>query len=210
MVAIPPEPRRRLPAEARMPQILAAALAEFAERGFAGARMGAIATRAGIAKALIYHYFPSKAELFEAVVRDSTRPVFEDAERRLQGFQGSATQLLSDLLAVAYARIRDGRRERVLFRLIIAEAERVPDLAEFYRREIMERTLRITRAVLAAGVASGELRPEVADMPGLAEVLVGPVIAAGVWDGILGDAAPPPAEMQRAHLDLLLAGLARK
>lgn len=60
-----------------MPQVLKdeveqrirdAALAEFAAAGFGPARMGEIARRAGISAGNIYHYFPSKYALFEAVV----------------------------------------------------------------------------------------------------------------------------------------------
>lgn len=205
-----PGARRRLAPAARTPQIIEAALEEFAERGFAGARMAAVASRAGIAKGLIYHYFPSKAELFQATVRTCTQPAFEAAERRLSGFRGSARDLLADLIALAYARIREEKRERMLFRLIVAEAERVPELGTFYRGEILARAADIARAVLRAGVASGEFRPEAAEMPGLAEVVMAPAIMAAVWHMILGDAAPDPDRMQAAHLDLLLAGLASR
>jgi len=73
--------RRRLAPAERTPQILAAALEEFAERGYAGASMAATAARAGVTKGLIYHYFPGKAELFKAVIRSCVQPVFSEAER---------------------------------------------------------------------------------------------------------------------------------
>ena len=46
--------------EERAPEILEAALACFAEKGFAGTRMDDIARRAGISKGTIYLYFESK------------------------------------------------------------------------------------------------------------------------------------------------------
>lgn len=49
--------------------ILQAAIAEFSERGFDGARMEAIAARAGYNKSLVYRYFTDKKGLFEAVLR---------------------------------------------------------------------------------------------------------------------------------------------
>ena len=53
------EPRwRRLPEE-RPRQILDAALAVFAERGLAAARLDDIAKRAGLSKGTIYLYFPN-------------------------------------------------------------------------------------------------------------------------------------------------------
>jgi TetR/AcrR family transcriptional regulator len=48
-------------------KIFLAALVEFAERGRDGARMQAIADRAGINKALVHYYFRSKEKLYEAV-----------------------------------------------------------------------------------------------------------------------------------------------
>src|ERR1700691_2288807 len=50
-------------------RILAAALKEFAAKGFAGARVDAIASRAAINKRMLYHYFGDKEGLFKAVLR---------------------------------------------------------------------------------------------------------------------------------------------
>jgi TetR/AcrR family transcriptional regulator len=50
-------------------RILSAALKEFAAKGFAGARVDAIARRANINKRMLYHYFGDKEELFKAVLR---------------------------------------------------------------------------------------------------------------------------------------------
>src|ERR1700729_263715 len=48
--------------------ILAAAEAVFAEHGFGGATMAAIAARAGVPKPNIHYYFPTKLRLYRAVV----------------------------------------------------------------------------------------------------------------------------------------------
>ena len=61
-----PSARRRLEPEVRREQILAAAVAYFAEVGFAGTTRD-LARRAGVTQALLYKYFASKAELMEAV-----------------------------------------------------------------------------------------------------------------------------------------------
>src|SRR5258706_4141073 len=50
-------------------RILSAALQEFAAKGFAGARVDAIARRAAINKRMLYHYFHDKEGLFRAVLR---------------------------------------------------------------------------------------------------------------------------------------------
>jgi AcrR family transcriptional regulator len=59
--------------------LLAAATAEFAEHGPAGARIDRIAERAGANKRLIYVYFGDKNQLFDAVVEEEARAVFEAA-----------------------------------------------------------------------------------------------------------------------------------
>jgi AcrR family transcriptional regulator len=50
-------------------RILAAALREFAAKGFAGARVDEIARRAAINKRMLYHYFGDKEGLFREVLR---------------------------------------------------------------------------------------------------------------------------------------------
>lgn len=60
-------------------RILAAALAEFSAKGFAGARVDAIARRAKGNKRMLYHYFGNKEALFSAVLRHKM------AERRSWG-----------------------------------------------------------------------------------------------------------------------------
>src|SRR5579884_2300058 len=66
--------------------ILAAALAEFAQQGVAGARTDAIAKAAGVNKALLYYYFKDKEGLYGAVVgsvfqkqRETVWPVLESS-----------------------------------------------------------------------------------------------------------------------------------
>jgi AcrR family transcriptional regulator len=58
---------RRAPERTRE-QILQAAIREFADKGLGGARVDAIAARAGANKRMLYHYFGSKADLFLAVL----------------------------------------------------------------------------------------------------------------------------------------------
>ena len=200
--------RRRLAPAERTPQILAAALEEFAERGYAGASMAAAAARAGVTKGLIYHYFPGKADLFKAVVRSCVQPVFSEAERMIAAFEGPKAELLRGLIELAYDRVTAERRERVLFKLILAEADRFPELAAFYNAEVLSRGLALVGNVLRAGATSGEFRPEAADAVGLAPVLLAPAIMASIWQMMLGEErAPDLAAMRRAHVDLVLRGL---
>jgi AcrR family transcriptional regulator len=72
-VAAPPAteaavPLRRDPEGTRR-RILQAALAEFAGRGFSGARIQSIARRAGVNARMLYHYFGEKEDLYRAIRR---------------------------------------------------------------------------------------------------------------------------------------------
>ena len=55
--------------ESTRERILSAALEEFAEGGFAGARVQSIAHRAGVNARMLYHYFGEKEDLFRAILR---------------------------------------------------------------------------------------------------------------------------------------------
>jgi len=68
-IPAPQPPKQALrDAERTRARILAAAAAEFAQKGFAGARVDAIAEASGANKRMIYYYFGSKEGLYTAVL----------------------------------------------------------------------------------------------------------------------------------------------
>ena len=75
------KPRKR-DAEATRSRILLAAKKEFAKNGLGGARVDEIADRAQANKRMIYHYFGSKEDLFQAVLETAYLDI-RAAERRL-------------------------------------------------------------------------------------------------------------------------------
>jgi AcrR family transcriptional regulator len=66
-----PSPRRRHDAEAARADILAAALSEFADYGYGGARIDRIAAASGMSKPMIYSYFGDKDDLYAAALREA-------------------------------------------------------------------------------------------------------------------------------------------
>jgi AcrR family transcriptional regulator len=68
-------PKRARDAQRTKAAILAAGRIEFAERGFEGARVDAIAERAGANKRLLYHYFGNKEDLYRAVLLDAYQEI---------------------------------------------------------------------------------------------------------------------------------------
>lgn len=78
-------------ADATRAEILAAALAEFAENGLSGARVDAIAARTQTSKRMIYYYFGSKDGLYLAVLEEAYRQMrTADAEICVEGLDPAA------------------------------------------------------------------------------------------------------------------------
>jgi AcrR family transcriptional regulator len=76
-VSEPPKAkRRRLSPEKRREMILAAAMEQFAERGYEGASMTEIASAAEITPAVIYDHFPSKAALQVELLERQSEELF--------------------------------------------------------------------------------------------------------------------------------------
>jgi TetR/AcrR family transcriptional regulator len=81
VLAAAPAPARRDAAASRE-GLMAAAVAEFARKGFAGARVDEIAAAAGLNKQLVYHYFGSKQGLYQAAL-ESVYVEIREKERAL-------------------------------------------------------------------------------------------------------------------------------
>ena len=69
-----PTPKFQRRKDDRPAEITAAALAAFAENGYAATRVDDVAKRAGVSKGLLYLYFKTKEELFKAVIRSFVAP----------------------------------------------------------------------------------------------------------------------------------------
>ncbi len=91
--ATSPQPRHRRK-QARPQELLDAALALFVEKGFAAARSEEVAARAGVSKGTLYLYFPSKEELFKAVVRGNLSVLIAEAQQLAEQFEGPSATLL--------------------------------------------------------------------------------------------------------------------
>jgi AcrR family transcriptional regulator len=150
------EPRwRRLPEE-RPRQILEAALAVFAERGLAAARLDDIARRAGLSKGTIYLYFPNKEELFREVIRHSVVAFIERGEARLEQLEDPLQALEAWMLGY-WAWLRTPVFP-AMHRLVNSEAHAFPDVAAFYAREVIERAHRLVGGMLERAMEHGQLR----------------------------------------------------
>jgi AcrR family transcriptional regulator len=201
-----PSIRWRRRKTARPAEILSAALASFAERGFAATRLDDVAARAGITKGTLYLYFDSKEELFKAVVRQELVPNLESAEAMVAGSTAPSLDLLEQLVR-GFARIIQSPLGAIP-KLVLTEAGNFPDLARFYRDAVVDRGTALWRKVIERGVAAGELRP--VDIENTVTCIVAPLLLAALWrhsfERHLGRDLDLDA-LCRAELDLLRRGL---
>ena len=191
--------------EARPAEIVEAALACFNERGFAATRLEEVAVRAGVTKGTIYLYYPSKEDLFKAVVRRELAPNLEHLETLLAE-PIAATVLLQRLVMTLEAVVAS--RLSVIPKLVFAEAGNFPELARFYLDTVVRRGLALLRSVIRKGVESGEFRPVDADH--VAYCVIAPLLFSVLWRHSFephDDAPLDVAALCRAHLDTLLNGL---
>src|SRR5437870_12420026 len=127
---MPPEPvaRWQRRKDARPSEILAAALACFKERGFATTRLEDVAAKAGVSKGTLYLYYPSKEELFKAVVRQNLGALIAEGAQIAVAFEGSTSELLKLLMATWWERVGSTPASGI-FKIMMAEVRRFPELA---------------------------------------------------------------------------------
>jgi len=205
--ARPKRPRWRRRKEARPAEIIAAALESFAERGFAATRLDDIAARAGVTRGTLYLYFPSKEELFKAVVRQSIVPIIARGEAMVANSQEPSAELLRKLLLSIPMAVA-GSPVSAIPKLVLSEARNFPDLARFYLREVVRRGRRLLKAIIERGIARGEFRA--VDKDYVFFSVMSPLLVAMLWKHSLEPYDGKRLDVQalcRAHLDLLLSGL---
>jgi TetR/AcrR family transcriptional regulator len=143
--------------EARPGELLDAALNLFVEKGFAATRMEEVAKRAGVSKGTVFLYFPSKEELFKAVVRENISGRFEEWNTEFLTYQGSAADMLHHCMSTWWQRIGSTQASGIT-KLMISEGGHFPDIVEFYQNEVVQPGHALIRQVLQRGIDRGEFR----------------------------------------------------
>lgn len=171
----------------RRDRILSAAALEFAQRGFAGARVERIAAAAGVNKQLLFHYFGSKRGLHDAALRlllerpPAPAQATKSPTERLRGLALELTATVEEHPALLALLASPGSEP---------ETER---LAGDWR----DRAMRQARQILQDGQKSGYLRDD-AEVDAVSEVIVGSALG---W-AAAGD--HETAGRRQSYLDTLL------
>jgi AcrR family transcriptional regulator len=193
--------------EARPQELVASALALFVEQGYAATRLEDIARRAGISKPTIYLYFKNKEEVFKAVVRGNIVPVIAEVETLLAGFEGHSAELLRNTIMQWWVHA-GAKKEAGLIRVVTAEANNFPELALYYRAEVIDRDMRLIAKVLERGIARHEFRQ--VDLALATQVLTSAMLMLTMWTHAVqssGHVVADPVMFLEALVDLILGGL---
>ena len=193
----------------RPTELLEAALALFSEKGFSATRAEEVAQRAGVSKGTLYLYYTSKEELLKAVIRNYLGNEISEVALSVENFQGSVSDGLRQLLANWWIKVLESPASGV-FKLMMAEMRNFPELAEFYRQEVVDPGERIIGSILQRGIDSGEFRPF--DINVAVHSLLLPMVMLCIYKHSLGACAsleqlPDPAQFIVAHINLMLDGM---
>ena len=179
----------------RRQQILAAAVRVFAERGYESSRVGDIASSAGVAYGLVYHYFDSKDAVLEAVFREAWGRLLA-AVAHAEATAGTAPERLALVVKIV---LRSWRDDPDLVRLLVREVTRNPHIQDELD-EIGQAFASLER-IVAAGQEEGTIRrsldPQLAAWMlygALEEILTG-------W--VLGRLPDDPETVARAEREVI-------
>jgi AcrR family transcriptional regulator len=137
----------------RREQILDAAVEVFGLKGFAGANVTDIARAAGIAKGTIYLYFPSKEEVFTAILSErSFIPILSDLLQEQQPLEVTLRKVAESYMQYLEANL-------TFFRLAITDAFHFPEHARQIYREIILKGNQALADFLDEQSKAGILRP---------------------------------------------------
>ena len=201
------QPKWQRRAEQRPREICAAALAVFAEKGFAAARLDEIAKRAGVSKGTLYLYFKDKEALFRAVVKDTVSPNIEAIRSIVQ----TAALPFADIVRMflpRFVEITSRLPVGAVAKMVIGESRNFPELAKVWHDHVASQAIGMVADLIEQAQARGEVR---AGDPRLhALTLMGPMVMGLLWHETLEPVGGTPvdlAALARQHSETVLAGM---
>ena len=156
----------------RRQQILEAAKRVFAKEGFHGATIESIAEEAGLkAPSLVYWYFKSKKELFQAMLEELS-PVLKQLSNLWGRIDDPPEEMLS-FIAVTILSTLDNPESRQFLRIFLSEAPRIPETANDFA-EKMVLALNFVISYLEHQIDRGTLRRH--DTQGSSRAFIGALV----------------------------------
>lgn len=173
---------------------MAAGAAVFLERGYEAASMDLIASEAKVAKQTIYNHFHSKDELFKEIISDMTTALVVPLSIS-QAAASTPRQLLQSF-SYDFLKLMLKPSSLAMYRLIVAESVRVPELGSALYKSGAGRLLEKLSGYLAWETKRGRLAVD--DPDSAAEMLIGMLTGRLRFRVLLGDiGVPSDAELKK-------------
>ncbi len=154
-------------------RILAVAETLFGEQGFDAVSMSAIAVRANVSKANIFHHFSSKNELYHAVLEKACK----ESRARIDMLEQAGGSFIERLAQYAALHLEGILQHSHLTRLILRDVlENGPERGQELAEQVFGRNFAKLVEIIGQGQARGELRSNVD--PAMVAVML---IAANVY-----------------------------
>ena len=192
-------------------KIVDASSSVFAEEGFAGARVDAIAERAGVNKAMLYYHIGDKRALYGEVLKRNFGRIEEALNENLPDEGSASDRLRAVIVIVGRAIAANPDHPRIVLREFASGATNLPP-------DVLHQMfglLAVVRDILVEGTESGELRPTEPVMTHLS--IIGAILMLSVVSPLferVADFGPPidlpspDTDIARFLGDLLLYGVA--
>lgn len=148
--------RREARRQDRREAILTVATRYFLEHGYSATTMSAIAATLGGSKGTLWSYFPSKEELFTAVIDQATTSFRMQLSETLNP-QGEIGPTLRNFCRRLVEKIASPDAI-ALHRLVVAEAGRFPEVGQIFYERAPRLTIALLADFLAGAMARGQLR----------------------------------------------------
>jgi AcrR family transcriptional regulator len=165
----PKSPGPRIPAAARKAGIIRSAAEIFGEKGFSGTKTREIAARAGVSEALIFKHFPSKEDLYAAILAEKS-----PLPGLLERIKASAEQRKDvEVFTMIAETIVGGAPDQNLMRLILFSALESHELSDMFFQNHIRHFYDVLASYIEQRIEDGAFQP------------VPPLVAARAFMGML-------------------------
>ncbi len=162
--------------------IVNAAREAFLNGGYADTSMDSIAKGAGVSIKTVYRHFENKDDLFIAVMQAACATGAADAPPAQRSWPGKAPRVGLNLAAVEYLRHALSTEQVALYRVVLRDAGRFPELGKRYSEEVIEgRNALIVEYLKRWSFPQGW---RIKDIPGAANAFVG-LLRSGWFEAVL-------------------------
>jgi AcrR family transcriptional regulator len=196
--------------EARPAELLSAAMAVFAEKGYAAARLEDIAVRAGVSKGTVYLYYDSKEAILRALIKSIPVSMVDAIAHLAKDDAGPAEATLRKVFQLIGAAMRDPLLMQFP-RLVIGESGNFPWIAETYHDEVIQRGLAILSGVIARGIEQKRFRA--VDPRNAAFGAIASMVFVAIWRSTFERFSEAPFDAQSfidQHIETFIRGILRE